>query len=366
MTINTRFSKTLTRLALPALAALLALGYAPDAKAYQYVQGGRCGVVHWRATANMVRDWCTIGPAYDAYHNAKQRWWDTGRHLLNGNWQSCSLSFGNGKNETGIALRAQIGGLSGKTYLSWNSSCEIQEADILLADDMTFPFPDESYWGYDPYTDGAVERGHAQGWAALVHEWGHAVGLDHQNQAFAMMRYAPPLPLSGDTPQPAPDDAAGVRALYGGSEQTNLYASSQYRQVIGANDYIVATPNFVSSTPAGPVVTNNCMTVTMLRGRYLDVRYTVMNNGSVSVNNTGFRIFLNDSPFNYGGGYNLFNGTANVARNSGFTETRSLFVPTSVPAGFYWILWEIDSGHTIAESNENDNSVHSCMTVDLR
>ena len=48
-----------------------------------------------------------------------------------------------------------------------------------------------------------------------------------------------------------------------------------------------------------------------------------------------------------------------------FTELFWVPIPTSAPLGFYWIHWQIDQGGVVTEYNEQDNHVHSCMTLNI-
>jgi hypothetical protein len=56
-----------------------------------------------------------------------------------------------------------------------------------------------------------------------------------------------------------------------------------------------------------------------------------------------------------------------VTVNAGgyFTFPFKVPIPTSVPNGLYWILWDVDTNGLIAEFNESDDTVHSCMTVNI-
>ena len=60
----------------------------------------------------------------------------------------------------------------------------------------------------------------------------------------------------------------------------------------------------------------------------------------------------------------MFVGTANNPPGTYSTQTLNLTVP-NVPNGIYWILWQVDTQNGTAESNEQDNAVHACKTVNV-
>jgi hypothetical protein len=272
-------------------------------------------------------------------------WQQIKNKMAAGTYSGCAAIHGNGQNETTLATRAHISGLNGlnTNFFGGASGCSIVEADVEMANDMN-PLPDdESFWGW---------TNNDQGQIVLTHELGHALGLQHF-EGFDVMRAFTPLPLTGGNfAQPYGDDANGIRFLYGGSS-TNLFASAQKL----FSNAIVATTSAQATNPS-----QNCQTFPVCRGQAIDVTYTVANNGSSS-KTSGFRIYVNNSP-SPGTGWNMWSGSATVNAGNQFTETRTLNVP-SVSNGIYWILWEIDTGNTVTEFYETDNTVHSCMTLNV-
>jgi len=201
---------------------------------------------------------------------------------------------------------------------------------------MSWDPEDESFWGWSNAQQGRV---------TMEHEFGHVFGLNH-SEGFDIMRASTPQPIAGgNTSEPYPDDANGVRATYGGSS-TNLFASAQKFSggAIQASD----APNTI----------NVCV------GSQISVTVTIGNNGTLSTSNVGFRVFLNNGPNSYSGGWNMFTGTATNPAGSYLTQTLSMTIP-NVPKGFYWILWQIDTGNSVSEYNESDNTVHSAMNVQV-
>lgn len=75
---------------------------------------------------------------------------------------------------------------------------------------------------------------------------------------------------------------------------------------------------------------------------------------------------MNNSPNpNPGGGWGMWFGEVTVNAHSQFTSLFWVPISTAVPNGLYWILWEIDQNNQVSEFNEFDNTVHSCMTLNI-
>jgi hypothetical protein len=256
----------------------------------------------------------------------------------------CIITDGNGRNEYALVSRASISGFNGLTTQHWDtcafSAAHYTEGDIKIANDHVMTNEDESFWNWSNAGQGQV---------VLAHEYGHFLGLLH-SEGFDIMRAVTPYPLIGGSDfhgAPFMDDAAGSRFLYSSSSITDVFVSAQKFSggAIQATDV--------------PGTVNRC------RNGTISVTYTVGNHGTVNVTNTGFRIYLTQSPGSPGGGTNLFNGTATVNANGSFTETRTLTIPSNQPLGLYWIQWQIDTGSTTSETRENNNFVHSAMTVNV-
>jgi hypothetical protein len=92
--------------------------------------------------------------------------------------------------------------------------------------------------------------------------------------------------------------------------------------------------------------------------------------GSVSTNcrisPTSFRIYI-DNYFPSTMGTTLFySNNATLHPNGCFTEHRTLTIPSDLnTTGFYWIYWKIDNDNATTEYNEEDNTVHSAMNLNV-
>ena len=224
----------------------------------------------------MYRNTCSMpdnSAAAGAYYNAASQW-SHFNSLMDWNWSydDCSITFLNGRSETAVVPYSEISGNDGLTEYWYNpATCEYTEADVKIADTVSFDAPDESYLGFG-------------GWGVTVHEFGHVFGLDH-SEGFDVMRALAPWPLvggTGDHDEPLPDDAMGVRALYRNyPTQYNVFASAQEFYDNGTNDGAIQP---VAQDWPSTVCPNDPITV----------YYTFGNNGTVGLGNIGYRIFLNN------------------------------------------------------------------------
>ena len=218
------------RMAPTCLLVLAALLASCPAHAYTYSAWCNGRPSGWASLTKMYRDRCSMpdGSNADAsYWDAGSLWWEVS-HMMDWNWwynDSCVMYHGNGRSETGHASRASISGLNGLTTEIYDTTCpwswstqHLIETDVQLASDMDYGAEDESLWNWSNLAQGRISN---------VHEFGHALGLDHA-QGLDIMRASTPLPLAGGNwAEPYGDDSAGVRSMYGGTGLVNMFSSAQ-------------------------------------------------------------------------------------------------------------------------------------------
>ncbi|WP_299648986.1 matrixin family metalloprotease [uncultured Tateyamaria sp.] len=169
------------------------------------------------------------GARWDAIRLAVDQWNRTGGlrllfTLSNPQETDNTMTDGDGKSEVLYTTRATIDGVAGRerTTRTCPSCRRIIESDVAIANDVA-PLP-------NPPTDAF---GGCSAEAVLIHEFGHTIGLDHENGRLAMMQ-----DICNNTPrvlgQPAgtmvlPDDQQGARQQYSGNgDEVNLIAVPQY------------------------------------------------------------------------------------------------------------------------------------------
>jgi hypothetical protein len=308
--------------------------------AYTYTTCNATGNVRkWYQNTIMYRNSLMTGDAQTAYQQSGEVHWKNITTIVNfGYWiQHDTISLVDTYNETAIVDPSAVppGAVAITYWLADQTTCHLIETDVWLRSDTTFAAQDESFYQYY----GAWQP---QGRAIMVHEHGHVLGLNDNNpNTFTTLKFAAPWPLTGgNTAEPYPDDASGVRFFYGGSG-TNVFSSAQrfYNGDVQA--------------------TGSSAVITKCKGNTFSVIVTVGNNGTTNVSSTALRVYASTSAYS-DSGYNMWTGNVNsLYAGTTYTTTLTVTVPTNIPNGTYYILWKIDNGKQISEFNENDNRVHS-------
>jgi hypothetical protein len=334
---------TLRRIALAGV--LLAAGAPRPAAAFNVITCSNEPVV-WSVSMWAVRSTVSFPPGSTAEHaffNAVNQWNDV-RGMVNvinvGGTTSGNITHGDDQSDVLLVSPASIQGNPGLTMIfagiCWPWGADLDEADVMVANNQTFDNPKEnglSVTGRD----------------TLLHEFGHAIGLDHEEKddimraAGAVSRVGGP----GEHIDVLADDAAGGRFLYPFFQsKANLYASAQRLENGSITNDQGATPQL--ACPGGTVFLN----------------FTVGNNGTVTVVNNQ-RFSMHPDLFGYTGGTTM--GNWNNATNPAgtvFSGTASLTVPNVSP-GKYRLFYRVDKDSTTNESKELDNVVRLNKTLQV-
>ena len=214
------------------------------------------------------------------------------------------------------------------TYSRFDIFGMIIEADIAMNPAFSYTLDDE--WVYN--------GGGAQGFRqVMIHELGHVTGLEHQFNALSVMNYMPSAFRFFGLPYL--DDAEGVRYEYPGNAVSRtdlgvyLYYSSGYQSVSDAS--------YPSSVTAGGTITPNY--------------YTVENVGTTTIGTPTIQWYLSTAR-NFGSTY-YYLGTAtypSLPRANYFipsTVSRTLTVPSTTPAGDYYLAAYIPNDGGVSQSS---------------
>ena len=190
--------------------SLLAITGAAEAARWRTCNGS---AVKWRGTLNIHRNRCSIadtGLVNSAYWNG-MRQWDRLSNVVDGTFVNgagdCFIWHGDGQNEVGPRQPFNIDGANGLTVLQLGlcfiGSNDIDEADVMVANDLSFTPRNGNFLG-------------TTGRSTFVHEFGHFFGFLHED-VHAVLRTTPPHLLTGGS-EPStvwPSDTIGMNSLYG-------------------------------------------------------------------------------------------------------------------------------------------------------
>jgi hypothetical protein len=190
----------------------------------------------------------------------------------------CSITHGDGQSDVAYVPPGTIDGNLGLTIVetdgctfSWDEE-HIVESDIMALSTLDFSEPDQSLVG-------TVRTAAGLGRGVVLHESGHAVGLDHTS-AFAMMRnglgaripYVGGVYGGGSSGNAGhvlytPDDILGLRNLQGfPGDYPNMYVSAQWRDQANGGDVIrnTDTNQATDQTLSSPFQVCPAQTVSMM------------------------------------------------------------------------------------------------------
>lgn len=183
-----------------------------------------------------------------------------------------------------------------------------------------------------------------------LHELGHALGLKHENRWMATLNaYYPDSGPFGYSKEwdPFGDDRLGARYLYPDSTtEADIAASPLKRTGSGTSD-LVSSPSSAA------------------RGSYVTIQFTFSN---LSTSSKTFDIGFYLSTNNYISTYDTFLGmNYNASGSAGATGTfsRTLWIPSSISPGTYYLGFIVDDNSEHSENNENNNFQAMPRTISI-
>lgn len=259
---------------------------------------------------------------------------------------ACVVRTGNRRNEVGFVDGAAIDGALGLTLRrysgacwSWSRNIDIVEADVFINGDAAL----------EEGNPAECNRKRVGQRTTIIHELGHALGLNHEPNQMALM-----MPTDGEgkycgqyTISPHPDDASGGRALYGTGDRSRDLAASEFRHV--GNDR---------------VATNSDGTIRSLcPGQRHLVHWSVSNLGTVD-ETYNVRWYLSRNT-NITTADRVIATNVGAVQNAGYFSTwqRLITIPRTVPPGTYYLGHLVDYDQRIWERRGGNNSTYMASRV---
>jgi hypothetical protein len=332
-----------------ALGMALASVAADSAHAANVLETCNGSPVIWRGGTTLHRNRCSIADSGDvntAYWNGSGAW-NRVKNVITDFFMNdpadCLIGHGDGENEVGRVNRANIDGNNGLTVLRFGlcfiGSNDIDEGDIMIANDLSFTPVNGNFLG-------------TTGRSTFVHEFGHFYGFAH-DAAHAVMRPSPPHIVTGGL-EPStnwPRDTSGMNTAYGfGIVRPNLLPSAL--GVVGAGVQTL-DPAIISAA---------------CRGTTRSTRFYLGNEGNVGSGIYNLRIRLSTTAPK--AGYSTSTTvvqtfTHSLAAFAQGTFDLSFVIPAALPNGTYFIYMDMDHTGSITEFAEGDNSTVSAMRLQV-
>lgn len=208
------------------------------------------------------------------------------------------------------------------------------EADILINPSETFdlshkPLPSD-------YMKNAT--------LLLLHEFGHAAGLGHEDDVLATMNSGWPGPVGGpigaqNDVHPLGDDVRGMRNAYGTQYTTRDVAASAVRLV---------SPGTSRTIPA-PKSTD--------RNKTVSFDFTILNRGTTDETIPVYFYLSPTRTVDPATRFYLGSTTVSLQYGRSVTGSVSLLIPAHAPTGTQYLSWVADPNNGISEYYEVNNAV---------
>jgi hypothetical protein len=175
-----------------------------------------------------------------------------------------------------------------------------------------------------------------------IHEFGHAFGLNHQENSLSTMSAHYPVsgPMgNGNYILPQADDVLGNRVGYGTCcTARDVYASAYQVTGVDTTDRI-RQPNVA------------------YRGNQASFPFSIGNRGTENESSVRVNFYFSTDRFIDASDYYLGAATYSLNSGSAGTYNATVTIPTSLPSGNYYFGWIVDPLNTISEVNEQNNAV---------
>ncbi len=302
------------------------------------------------------------------YMNPSNFWFTLGTD--NNTW-----SYGNGSNEIFGTDNASVHGgapaaaVTQRTcYWLFGTHTWISESDIYFNYSAPWRWTGDetqsSLWTYN--SNGAGLR---QLQATAIHELGHSAGLSHENRWYNMMGTDfTHLWANGSTAHgyPGEDLSNALVFMYGlwnsPYEDTHV---SHWKYSGTSGEYSAHERTVVYNTSGGmlPVTTvNNERGHVVNRGQQVRVEFTYENSGKTT-QTVPLRYVLSSNRTISTADTTLGSGSVTLGRNTPYTTTGTVTIPSNTVPGNYWIGVIADPNSTISDNQRYNNATYIPVRV---
>jgi CARDB protein/matrixin len=342
-------TRALTRTAACALAALAGLAISLQAGAYGWDTCDGNKVVWNRGWTNMWVSTTSMPPdsVWDArLQNAMWHWNNVKRSGFTfyvGRDTDGTHQDGNGVTEVFFE-----GGLGANTLAVTRFRSHCRQGDYGI-DETDVAFNTDQSWSVSPLDYADLDAPYSFE-ATALHEFGHVLGLNHEDRWLATLNsfYPDSGPVGhGKEWDPLSDDREGARFLYpDGTAETDI-AGSVFKRTIAGESGLVASPAAVA------------------RGSSATIELTVHNLGTGTQSfNIGFYLSTNDI-ISTADRLLGTNTGAWLTAGASITGSRTLTIPSDVTPGRYWLGTIVDHDEQVGEAHEGNNSMEMPRPVQV-
>jgi hypothetical protein len=221
------------------------------------------------------------------------------------------------------------------TRLNW--LIDFCNADVLFNNQKSWTTSNRDYTTGSPYNFNTV----------AIHEFGHVVGLEHENDNVATMNsiyhaYAHKIHAN---------DKGGLRNLY---------------SVGGCSNVDIAPTNWKKTTSAAVAATLVSSPTSANTGQTISMEWTQENHGTQTATfDIGFYLSTN-STISTGDTLLATNSGAWLTREWVLTGSRNVTIPSNTREGTYWLGVYLDYNAKVTESNEGNNALAHPRSIFIR
>jgi hypothetical protein len=230
------------------------------------------------------------------------------------------------------------------TSLLYDACLPFDDADINEAD-VVFN-ENEDWWNGQWFYNLEDENHHPNLRMVALHEFGHVLGLRHENDVMATMNTTYPCggPIGPNKLiAPLADDRRGVSFLYPDIYDQNVkpdLVGSNYKRIAPGKSDRVNSPTSVAA------------------GSQTSFEFTFMNIGRTNSGSFAIGFYLSTDTNITTSDILLGTNTGASAVAGGLvTGARTVTIPSSVAPGFYWMGVLLDKNGNVAEQSESNNGL---------